>query len=84
MVAERQSFRQLIRNYLKSVPPRRLAKVFAEEYLGTFLRSLPGVEGFVLRYLLYRAAVRAPGRILLRLPRRAPVAHLWHPRRAAT
>ena len=55
MVAERQSFRQLIRNYLKSVPPRRLAKVFAEEYLGTFLRSLPGVEGFVLRYLLYRA-----------------------------
>jgi maltose O-acetyltransferase len=51
---ERPSFRQLIRNYLNSVPPARLAKVFAEEYLGTFLRSLPGVEGFVLRYLLYR------------------------------
>ena len=55
MVAERQTFRQLLRNYLTSVPPARLAKVFAEEYLGTFLRTLPGVEGFVLRYLLYRA-----------------------------
>jgi len=55
MSAERQSFRQLIRNYLQSVPPARLVKVFAEEYFGTFLRSLPGVEGFVLRYVLYRA-----------------------------
>ena len=55
MVAERQSFRQLIRNYLRSVPPARLAKVFAEEYFGTFLRALPGIEGFALRYLLYRA-----------------------------
>jgi acetyltransferase-like isoleucine patch superfamily enzyme len=51
---ERASFRQLLRNYLRSVPPARLAKVFAEEYVGTFLRALPGVEGFVLRYLLYR------------------------------
>lgn len=55
MVAERQTFRQLLRNYLTSVPPKRLAKVFAEEYLGTLLRALPGVEGFALRYLLYRA-----------------------------
>jgi len=54
MVAERQTFRQLLRNYLRSVPPKRLAKVFAEEYVGTLFRSLPGVEGFVLRYLLYR------------------------------
>lgn len=54
MSAERQTFRQLLRNFLNSVPPKRLAKVFAEEYLGTLLRSLPGVEGFVLRYGLYR------------------------------
>ncbi len=54
MSSERASFRQLLRNYARSVPPRRLAKVFVEEYVGTALRSLPGVEGFVLRYLLYR------------------------------
>lgn len=58
MATERPSFRRLLQNYLKSVPPIRLAKVFAEEYLGTFLRGLPGVEGFVLRYLLYRVLFR--------------------------
>jgi len=57
----RVSFRQLLANYARSVPPGRLAKVFAEEYLGTFLRSLPGVEGFVLRYLLYRCLFRRLG-----------------------
>lgn len=54
MPGERQTFRQLIRNFVRSVPPARLVKVFAEEYFGTFLRSLPGIEGFVLRYGLYR------------------------------
>lgn len=54
MSDERQTFRQLIRNFVRSVPPARLAKVFAEEYLGTLVRSWPGVEGFVMRYGLYR------------------------------
>src|SRR5262245_25161465 len=61
MADERQTFRQLIRNFARSVPPARLAKVFAEEYVGTFLRALPGVEGFVLRYLLYRVLFRRLG-----------------------
>ena len=54
MSDQRQTFRQLIRNFVRSVPPARLAKVFAEEYLGTLVRSWPGVEGFVMRYGLYR------------------------------
>jgi maltose O-acetyltransferase len=50
----RPTFRVLLANYLRSVPPARLAKVFAEEYVGTLLRAMPGIEGFALRYLLYR------------------------------
>jgi acetyltransferase-like isoleucine patch superfamily enzyme len=35
--------------------------VAAEEYLGTLLRPLPGLEGFALRWLLYRALCRRVG-----------------------
>ncbi len=48
------SFGQLLRNYRRSMPPGRLFKVFLEEYLGTLIRSWPGVEGFAMRYGLYK------------------------------
>ena len=48
-------------NYLRTVPPRRLLAVAAEEYLGTLLRPLPGLEGFALRYLLYKGLCRRLG-----------------------
>lgn len=44
----------LLRNLLRSLPPRKLATVLAEEYLGMLLRPLPGPEGFGLRWLLYK------------------------------
>lgn len=50
--------RTLFANYLRSVSPGRLAAVAAEEYLGTLFRSLPGIEGFALRWLLYKAICR--------------------------
>ena len=52
------SFGQLIRNYRDSVSPGRILKVFLEEYLGTLIRSWPGIEGFGMRYLLYKAIFR--------------------------
>ena len=53
--------RTLFGNFLRSVPPRKLLTVVAEEYLGTLLRSLPGLEGFALRYLLYKCTFRRLG-----------------------
>lgn len=50
--------RTLFANYLRSVSPGRLLAVAAEEYLGTLLRPLPGIEGFTLRWLLYKAICR--------------------------
>lgn len=52
--APRAPFRRLLANYAASVSPGRILRVLAEEYLGTLLRSWPGVEGFWLRYALYR------------------------------
>ncbi len=56
--APRASFGQLLRNYRRSVSPGRIVKVLLEEYLGTLLRSWPGVEGFALRYALYKLIFR--------------------------
>lgn len=44
----------LVRGFLGSFSPRELAVLVAEEYLGLLVRPLPGFEGFLLRYLLYR------------------------------
>jgi len=52
------SVRTLLGNYVRSVSPARMAAVIAEEYLGTLLRPLPGIEGFTLRWLLYKAICR--------------------------
>ncbi len=54
----RASFAQLLRNYRRSVSPGRIVKVLLEEYLGTLLRSWPGVEGFAMRYALYKLIFR--------------------------
>ena len=42
-------------------PPGRLLAVAAEEYVGTLFRPLPGIEGFALRYLLYKLLFRRLG-----------------------
>ena len=55
------TFRTLLRNYLRSVSPGRVLAVVAEEYVGTLLRPLPGIEGFTLRWLLYKALCRHLG-----------------------
>jgi acetyltransferase-like isoleucine patch superfamily enzyme len=52
------AFRTLLRNYLRSVSPGRVLTVVAEEYVGTLLRPLPGIEGFTLRWLLYKSLCR--------------------------
>jgi acetyltransferase-like isoleucine patch superfamily enzyme len=48
----------LVGNYVRTVRPLHLLSVAAEEYLGALLRPLPGPEGFLLRYLLYRLLCR--------------------------
>lgn len=55
------TFRTMLGNYLRSVSLGRLVGVAAEEYLGTLLRPLPGIEGFTLRWLLYKALCRRLG-----------------------
>ncbi|HZP40578.1 MAG TPA: acyltransferase [Candidatus Binatia bacterium] len=47
--------RRLVANWLRSVPPRRLASLAAETYAGALVRSLPGPEGFLLRWALYKS-----------------------------
>jgi acetyltransferase-like isoleucine patch superfamily enzyme len=51
----------MLRNYLRSVSPGRVLAVVAEEYVGALLRPLPGIEGFTLRWLLYKALCRHLG-----------------------
>jgi acetyltransferase-like isoleucine patch superfamily enzyme len=55
------TFRTLLRNYLRSVSPGRVLAVAAEEYIGTLFRALPGIEGFTLRWLLYKSLCRHLG-----------------------
>lgn len=57
----RSTFRPMLRNYLRNVSVGRLLGVAAEEYLGTLLRPLPGLEGFALRWLLYKMLCRHLG-----------------------
>lgn len=45
---------QVIR-FVRTVGARRLATIWAEEWVGWLVRSVPGLIGFGLRYLLYRA-----------------------------
>ena len=40
--------------FVRSLTPAQLVKVWVEEWVGTLLRSIPGLLGFTLRYLLYR------------------------------
>jgi acetyltransferase-like isoleucine patch superfamily enzyme len=49
---------ELVRNFVRSVPPRRLVSLGFETYLGALVRGLPGPEGFLLRFLLYKALFR--------------------------
>jgi len=48
------STRTLIRNYLRSIPPRALVVTAIERYAGALVRGLPGPEGALLRWLLYK------------------------------
>jgi len=50
--------RVLVRNYLRDVGPVHLLTVTVETYVGTLIRSLPGPEGVVLRWGLYRLLFR--------------------------
>ncbi|HSP95688.1 MAG TPA: acyltransferase [Candidatus Dormibacteraeota bacterium] len=48
------SFGSLLRGFLRTFSPRKLAVIWAEEWIGTLLRPIPSVTGFVLRYGLYK------------------------------
>jgi acetyltransferase-like isoleucine patch superfamily enzyme len=50
-----QTLSELLRNYRSSVPLKDRARVWVEEWIGFLVRSIPGVIGFGLRYLLYKA-----------------------------
>jgi maltose O-acetyltransferase len=43
-----------IRGFVRTYGIRRIASIFAEEWIGWLVRSLPGLTGFGLRFLLYR------------------------------
>jgi acetyltransferase-like isoleucine patch superfamily enzyme len=41
--------------FVRTAKLRQLATIWGEEWLGALVRGLPGLTGFTLRYLLYRA-----------------------------
>ena len=43
-----------VRRVLRTLSPRQLATLWAEEWIGGLVRPVPGMLGFTLRYLLYR------------------------------
>ncbi|MGH7895459.1 MAG: acyltransferase [Candidatus Binatia bacterium] len=43
-----------IRGFVRAYGLRRLGAIWAEEWIGWLVRSVPGLTGFGLRYLLYR------------------------------
>jgi acetyltransferase-like isoleucine patch superfamily enzyme len=45
----------LFRGFVRAHSFRKLVVVWVEEWIGTLLRPIPGLTGFVLRYLLYKA-----------------------------
>lgn len=51
----------MILQFLKRHGPRQIAVLFIEEYLGTFLRYIPGYEGMLLRRALMRITFRRIG-----------------------
>jgi acetyltransferase-like isoleucine patch superfamily enzyme len=51
---ERPSVLKVLRNFAAGHPPGVIARLLAEHYLGTLLRSFPSFEGVVMRYWLYR------------------------------
>lgn len=48
------SFAALLRGYLRAFSPRKLAVIWAEEWIGGVLRGVPSFTGFALRYALYK------------------------------
>ncbi len=48
----------LLRTYVRSLPLRHHLSVVAESYLGALVRGLPGPEGLLLRWLLYKCLFR--------------------------
>src|SRR5262245_7061256 len=44
-----------VRRVLRTLSPRQLATLWTEEWIGGLARPVPGMLGFTLRYLLYRA-----------------------------
>ena len=49
-----RGFRALVRNFLRTLTPRKAATVWAEDFVGMLVRPIPGFLGFGLRFLLYR------------------------------
>ena len=43
-----------VRRFVRSVSARQLLTIWVEEWVGGLVRSIPGLAGFGLRYLLYR------------------------------
>jgi acetyltransferase-like isoleucine patch superfamily enzyme len=57
-----------LRRFAGALGPRRLATVWAEEWIGGLLRSIPGLTGFVLRHALYRVLFAELGGFCLVYP----------------
>ncbi len=43
-----------VRRFLRTLEPRQMATVWAEDFLGMLIRPIPGFTGFALRWALYR------------------------------
>jgi acetyltransferase-like isoleucine patch superfamily enzyme len=57
-----------LRRFAGTLSARQLAVVWAEEWIGGLFRSVPGLTGFVLRYLLYRGLFARLGGFCLIYP----------------
>lgn len=49
-----RGFVPFVRNFLRTLTPRQMATVWAEDFLGMLVRPIPGFLGFTLRWGLYR------------------------------
>ena len=54
MSAARPGFGALLQQFIGSFSFRQLLTIWFEEWIGTVLRPVPSMTGFVLRYLFYR------------------------------
>ena len=50
-----------VRRFLRTLSPRQMATVLAEDFLGMLLRPIPGFSGFTLRWLFYRLLFKRLG-----------------------